>query len=77
MKVFVSKPYVSSCTESNYLLIKRQFEAMEEAEMKIRAAGAKVASGVTLITMEETQAGGGEDIDDLMSKMLIVQTIAR
>ena len=77
MKVFVSKPYVSSCTESNYLLIKRQFEAMEEAEMKIRAAGAKVVSGVTLISMEETQAGGGEDIDDLMSKILIVQTIAR
>ena len=77
MKVFVSKPYVSSCTESNYMLITRQFKAMEEAEMKIREAGAKVVSGVTLITMEETQAGGGEDIDDLMSKMLIVQTIAR
>ena len=77
MKVFVSKPYVSSCTESNYLLIKRQFEAMEEAEMKIRAAGAKVVSGVTLISMEETQAGGGKDIDDLMSKILMVQTIAR
>ena len=75
MKVFVSKPYVSSCTESNHMLIKRQFEAMEEAEMKIRAAGAKVVSGVILTTMEETQAGGGEDIDDLMSKMLSVQTI--
>lgn len=48
---------------------------MKEAEMRIREAGAKVVSGVTLITMEETQAGGGEDIDDLMSKMLGVQTI--
>ncbi len=50
---------------------------MKEAEMKIREAGAKVVSGVILITMEETQAGGGEDIDDLMSKMLVVQTIVR
>ena len=42
---------------------------MKETEFKIREAGAKVVSGLTLITMEETQAEGGEDIDDLMSKM--------
>lgn len=57
------------------MLIKFQFNAMEEAEMRIREAGAKVVLGVTLITMEETQAGGGEDIDDLMSEILVVQTI--
>ena len=47
---------------------------MREAVMKIREGGARVAMGVTLITMDETQAGDGEDIDDLMSKMLVVQT---
>lgn len=59
------------------MLITTKFDAMKKAEMTIREAGAKVVSGVTLITMEETQAGGGEDIDDLMSKMLVLQTIVR
>ena len=68
MKVSVSKPYVSSCTESNYVLIKRQFDAMGEAEKKIRKAGARVVSAVNLIDMNGTQADGGEDIDDLMGK---------
>lgn len=56
------------------MLIVNQFDAMKEAVIKIRKAGARVVLGVTLITMDETQAGDGEDIDDLMSKMLIVQT---
>ena len=45
---------------------------MNKAQMKIREAGARVVLGVTLITMEETQAEGGEDIDDLMSEMLMM-----
>ena len=68
MKVFVSRPYVLSCTESNHVLIKRQLEAMEEAEKKILKAGARVVSPVNLIDMDGTQADGGEDIDDLMGR---------
>ena len=41
---------------------------MGEAEKKIRKAGARVVSAVSLIDMNGTQADGGEDIDDLMSK---------
>ena len=50
------------------MLIKRQFDAMEEAEEKIREAGARVVSAVDLIDMNGTQADGGEDIDDLMGR---------
>lgn len=74
MKGFVSKLYVRLYTQGRFVLIFFQFIVMKEAVMKIREAGARVVVGVTLITMDETQAGDGEDIDDLMSKMLIVQT---
>ena len=70
MKVSASKPYVSSCTESNHVLIKSQYDAMSDAEMKIRReTEARVVSAVTLIDMDGTQANGGEDIDDLMGRL--------
>ena len=41
---------------------------MEEAEKKLREAGARLVSAVKLIDMDGTQADGGEDIDDLMGR---------
>lgn len=68
MRVSVSKPYVSFQIQGNSVLIKTQFDAMEEAEKKLREAGARVVSAVKLIDMDGTQANGGEDIDDLMGR---------
>ena len=73
MKGFASKLYARYRTRSKFVLIVNQFNFMKEAVMKIREAGTRVVMGVTLITMDETQPGDGEDIDDLMSKMLVVQ----